>query len=119
MSRTLCRKQDTPRDPFLGNDPQKRIFFWTANISESDRLIKPILLPAIFFPFAIRFGFRGSELVAILVMLGAPTTVSCYIMAKNMGNDEVLSSSMVVLATAASSVTLTMWIYFLKVLELI
>lgn len=81
--------------------------------------IKLILLPAIFFPFAIRFGFRGSELVAILVMLGAPTTVSCYIMAKNMGNDEVLSSSMVVLATAASSVTLTMWIYFLKVLELI
>lgn len=81
--------------------------------------IKLVLLPLIFFPFAIGFGFRGSELVAILVMLGSPTTVTCYIMAKNMGNDEVLSSSIVVTATLLSSLTLTGWIYVLKVMELI
>lgn len=81
--------------------------------------IKLILLPLIFFPFAIGFGFRGSELVAILVMLGSPTTVTCYIMAKNMGNDEVLSSSIVVMATLVSSVTLTGWIFVLKVMGLI
>ena len=56
-------------------------------------LIKLVIIPAIFFPFAILFGFRNSELVAILVMLGSPTTVSCYIMAKNMNNDAVLTSS--------------------------
>lgn len=81
--------------------------------------IKLVLLPLIFFPFAIGFGFRGSELVAILVMLGSPTTVTCYIMAKNMGNDEVLSSSIVVTATLLSSLTLTGWVYVLKVMELI
>lgn len=81
--------------------------------------IKLVLLPLIFFPFAIAFGFRGSELVAILIMLGSPTTVTCYIMAKNMGNDEVLSSSIVVMATLLSSVTLTGWIFVLKVLGLI
>lgn len=81
--------------------------------------IKLVLLPLIFFPFAIGFGFRGSELVAILVMLGSPTTVTCYIMAKNMGNDEVLSSSIVVMATLLSSLTLTGWVYVLKVMELI
>ncbi len=81
--------------------------------------IKLVLLPLIFFPFAIAFGFRGSELVAILVMLGSPTTVTCYIMAKNMGNDEVLSSSVVVMATLMSSITLTGWIYVLKVMALI
>lgn len=81
--------------------------------------IKLVLLPLIFFPFAIAFGFRSSELVAILVMLGSPTTVTCYIMAKNMGNDEVLSSSIVVMATLLSSVTLTGWIFVLKVLGLI
>ena len=53
-------------------------------------------------------------LIAILVMLGAPTTPSCYIMAKNMKNDEVLTSSVVVAATLISSVTLTGWIYILK-----
>lgn len=81
--------------------------------------IKLVLLPLIFFPFAIAFGFRSSELVAILVMLGSPTTVTCYIMAKNMGNDEVLSSSIVVMATLLSSVTLTGWIFVMKVLGLI
>ena len=52
-------------------------------------------------------------------MLGAPTTVTCYIMAKNMGNDDVLSSSVVVLSTLLSSVTLTLWIFVLKSLNLI
>lgn len=81
--------------------------------------IKLIALPAIFFPFAITLGFRDSQLVALLVMLGAPTTVTCYIMAKSMGNDDVLSSSIVVLATLVSSITLTAWIFILKALHLI
>ena len=81
--------------------------------------IKLILLPAIFFPFAVMMGFRNSELVAILVMLGSPTTVTCYIMARNMGNDEVLSSSVVVTATLLSSISLTLWVFLLKSLNLI
>lgn len=81
--------------------------------------IKLILLPAIFFPFAVMLGFRNSELVAILVMLGSPTTVTCYIMAKNMGNDEVLSSSVVVTATLLSSISLTFWVFLLRSLSLI
>lgn len=82
-------------------------------------LLKLLIIPAVFFPFAVMMGFRGSELVAILVMLGSPTTVTCYIMAKNMGNDAELSSSIVVMATLLSSVTLTFWIYLLKMLSLI
>lgn len=81
--------------------------------------IKLILLPAIFLPIAYVLGFRNSEMVAILVMLASPTTVTCYIMAKNMGNDAVLSSSIIVVATLLSSVTLTMWIYILRALSLI
>ena len=82
-------------------------------------LIKLLIIPAVFFPFAVSMGFRGSELVAILVMLGSPTTVTCYIMAKNMGNDAELSSSIVVMATLLSSVTLTFWIFLLKTLAFI
>ena len=81
--------------------------------------IKLIGIPLVFFPFAVLLGFRGSELVAILVMLGSPTTVTCYIMTKNMGNDEVLSSSIVVMATLLSSITLTLWVFVLKSLALI
>ncbi len=81
--------------------------------------IKLVALPAAILPFALSFGFRGSDLVAILVMLGSPTTVTCYIMAKNMGNDEVLTSNAIVLATLFSSVTLTGWIFLLKTCGLI
>jgi hypothetical protein len=81
--------------------------------------IKLVFLPMIFLPVAVWMGFTGSELIAILVMVGSPTTVTCYIMAKNMGNDGVLSSSVVVLATLLSSVTLTFWIFLLRVLQLI
>lgn len=77
-------------------------------------LIKLCILPMVFLPVAIFFGFRNSELVAILIMLASPSTVSCFIMAKEMGNDEVLTSNIVVLTTIFSSVTLTMWIFFLR-----
>ena len=80
---------------------------------------KLLLMPALFFPLAIHMGFTGTELVAILVMLGSPTTVSCYIMAKNMGNDAQLTSSIIVLTTVMSSLTLTFWIFLLKSMGLI
>lgn len=44
--------------------------------------IKLILLVGLFLPLAVFFGYRNQELMALLVMLGSPTTVSSYIMAK-------------------------------------
>ncbi len=77
-------------------------------------LLKLVIQPAVFLPLAIRLGFREEMLVALLVMLGAPTTVSCYIMAKNMGHEGVLTSSVVVAATFLSSVTLTFFLFMLR-----
>ena len=76
--------------------------------------IKLVLQAGIFLPIAIWMGFRNQELVSILIMLASPATVSCYIMAKSMNNDEVLASSIVVLTTLFSAVTLTAWIYVLR-----
>lgn len=76
--------------------------------------IKLILLPLIFLPIAYKIGFGPSEMVAILIMLASPTTVSCYIMAKNMDNDDILTSNVIVLTTLLSSVTLTLWIFILR-----
>lgn len=76
--------------------------------------IKLIALPAVFLPPAILLGFRDELLIAALIMLAGPTTVSCYIMAKNMDNDEILTSSVVVLTTLLSAVTLTGWIWLIK-----
>ena len=81
--------------------------------------IKLLVLPMVFLPVAVFNGFRSSELVAILIMLASPSTVSCFIMAKGMGNDEVLTSNIVVLTTIFSSVTLTFWIFLLRSFALI
>ncbi len=81
--------------------------------------LKLVAIPAAIFPFAIHMGFRGSELVAIMIMLASPTTVTCYIMAKNMGGDDTLSASVVMTATLLSSVTLTLWVFVMKSFGLI
>ncbi len=81
--------------------------------------VKLLLLPALFLPFALWMGFTGEKLVAILVMLGSATTPSCYIMAKNMGHEGVLTSGTVVATTFFSSVSLTFWIFMLKYIGMI
>lgn len=81
--------------------------------------IKLLALPAVFLPLAVYLGFSGAEMAAILVMLGSPTTVTSYIMAKNMDNDGELASSIVVLTTLFASVTLTGWVFFLRLFQLI
>ncbi len=79
-------------------------------------IVKLVVLPAILIPAAIGLGFRSSEMVAVLIMAGSPATVSGYVMAKNMNNDEVLASNMIVLTTLLSSITLTVWVFILKTL---
>lgn len=76
--------------------------------------IKLIAQAAIFIPIAAALGFRGEKMVALVVMLAAPATPSCYIMAKNMHNDGVLTASIVVATTLLASVTLTAWIFVLR-----
>lgn len=74
---------------------------------------------ALFLPLAILLGCRGELLVAMLVMLGSPTTVSCFSMARSMGHEGVLTSSTVMLTTIFSAFTFTGWLYLLKCLGLV
>lgn len=76
--------------------------------------IKLVGFVLIFLPIAIRMGFREEKLVALLVMLGSATTISCYVMAKNMGHEGTLTSSVIMLTTLFCAFTLTMWIFMLK-----
>ena len=78
--------------------------------------IKLIAQAAVFVPIAAWLGFAGEKMIGILVMLAAPTTPSCYIMAKNMHNDGDLTASVVVTTTLLAAFTLTGWIFILKTL---
>lgn len=82
-------------------------------------VIKLFGLAALFLPLAVHLGFRKEQLIAILVMLGSSTTVSSFVMAKNMGHEGTLTSSAVMLTTLGASFSLTFWLYVLKALALI
>lgn len=97
----------------------------TFEFTDIRRKWKPTLLVTItklfafciiFLPIAIALGFTDQKLVAILTMLGSATTSSCYIMAKNMGHDGVISSCAVMITTLLSSFSLTMWLFILRTL---
>lgn len=68
---------------------------------------------------AVCLGFRGQALVAILVLAGSSTAVSSFIMAKNMGHDGILTSSVIMVTTIGSAFTMTAWLYVLRMLEFV
>lgn len=82
-------------------------------------VMKLFIFAAVFLPVAVWLGFRREQLVAILIMLGSATTVSCYVMARNMGHEGVLTSSTVMLTTLFSAFTVTGWLYILRTLGMI
>ena len=73
----------------------------------------------VFLPMAALLGFRNEEMIAILVMLGSATTVSCFVMARNMGHEGTLSSGVIMMTTLLSAFTLTMWLDVLRACGLV
>ena len=77
-------------------------------------VVKLMILPALFLPFAVHLGFTDEKLVALLVMLGSIATPSCYVMAKQMGHEGVLTGSVCVTTTLFSAFSLTFWLFVLR-----
>ena len=82
-------------------------------------LIKLFGFCIVFLPIAIALGFRNEHLIAILVMLGSATTVSSYVMARNMGHEGTLTSSVVMITTLFVAVSMTFWLFLLKTIAVI
>ena len=81
--------------------------------------LKLVGLVALTLPVAYAFGMHGQRLVAVLVMMGSATTLSAFVMARSMGHEGTLTSSVVMLSTLLSAFTLTGWLWLLKTLALI
>ncbi len=85
--------------------------------------IRPLLIgvlgrlvasPMIGLPISILLGFRGAELVVLMVMFGAPPAVSSFTMAQQMDADSDLAGSIVIIASIASIFTVFLWTFLLK-----
>ena len=70
-------------------------------------------------PLAALSGLRNEQMVGALVVAGSSSAVSCFIMAKNMGHEGTLTSSVVMLTTLGSAFTMTAWLYVLRCFGLV
>ena len=93
-------------------DLKRALGRWKPSVAAT--VLKLVGFAALFIPMAVALGFREDKLVSILTMLASPTTVSSFVMARSMGHEGTLSSSVVMLTTLCSAFTLTAWLYVLK-----
>ena len=73
-------------------------------------LLKMIVVPMIVLTAAVMIGYRGEELVTLLVLFGGPAAISSYTMAVQMGLDGDLASQCVVISTITVVVTMFLFI---------
>jgi len=88
----------------------------TANLVAICRLV---LVPLSIVSLAALLGFRGPRLGAVYILFAAPTSVTSYVMARDMNSDHVLAGQLVILTTLLCGVTLFIGIFLLRTLGLI
>jgi predicted permease len=81
-------------------------------------LSRLLIVPALAITAAVLLGFRGEALVCLMVVFGAPTAVSSFSMAQQMGGDEDLAAQVVVFSSSLCMFTLFGWIFLLSSLQL-
>ncbi len=82
-------------------------------------LVRLVILPLTMISIGVAMGLRNEFLVPVMIMFGAPTAVSSYPMAQQMGGDSDLAASAVVFTSGFAILTIFLFIFGLKSLGLI
>jgi len=82
-------------------------------------IMKLVILPVICTVVGYALGFRGDELIVLMVMSGVPTALAGYAMALQFGGDGYTASTIILLTTLLSAFTLTVFIYVFKTMGMI
>ena len=69
-------------------------------------ILRMLVVPAIFLPLSVLFGFRNQELCALMILFTAPAAVGSYPMAVAMGGDGPLAGQLVCITTIVSIFTM-------------
>ena len=80
---------------------------------------KLIISPLLFVSIGALIGFRNEYLAALLIMFGSPAAVASFTMAEQMGGDGELAAQLVVMTTTLSILSMFLWIFALKTLQLL
>lgn len=77
-------------------------------------VVKLIVFPAIAIGSAVLLGFRGVELIAIILMAATPTALASFAMSSAMDGNGRLSAEVVVATSIAACFTIPLWLFILK-----
>jgi len=80
---------------------------------------KLIFVPFIMTSIGAMLGYRGIQLMSLLALFGSPIAVSSYPMATEMHCDDELASQGIVFTTVFSIVSMVLWVYVFKSLQLL
>ena len=75
---------------------------------------KLIVAPGLFLGLGALLGFRGVAFVSLIGVFASPTAVNSFTMAQQMGGDAELAGDIVVTTSAASILTMFLWIFLFK-----
>ncbi|MFU0832370.1 MAG: AEC family transporter [Oscillospiraceae bacterium] len=81
--------------------------------------LKTLVTPLILVPLAYFLGFRSYELAAAFLVFASPSAVNCYMLAREMHSDEVLTGEIVLSTTLCSLFVLFAGIFVLKTLAVL
>ena len=77
-----------------------------------------VVVPLIFLSIAVFLGIRGSNLVALMVMLASPAAISSYTMACEMKGNGELAGMIVVFTSVFSIISIFLWVFTLHMMHL-
>lgn len=77
-------------------------------------IAKLIVSPGLFLGLGALLGFRGVAFVSLIGIFASPTAVNSFTMAQQMGGNAELAGDIVVTTSAASILTMFLWIFLFK-----
>ena len=78
-----------------------------------------VISPLIFLAVSVAFGMRDVALACAFIAFGAPTAVSSFPMAQQMGGDGELAAELVASTTVLSVITTFLFVFAMKSMGLI
>lgn len=82
-------------------------------------IFKLIINPGLAVLAAFAFGLGNSEIFLIYILFGVPTSISSAIITAAMGGDENLAASIVMMTTLGSVISLTLFVFVFRAMEIV
>jgi len=75
---------------------------------------KLVIFPVVLTAGAWVYGFRGQELVMLMVLFACPTAAASFVMTKGMGANAELAANIVLTTTIGSTLTISAGVYLMR-----